>query len=275
MSDSRPIGVLDSGLGGLTVAKEILRLMPGERVVYLGDTARYPYGNRSDEAIRSFALEGAQELYDRDIKLLVVACNTMAAIATKAIEQCLHGVPVIGVILPGVRAAVLRTADRKIGVIGSHATMRSSVYEQAIHRIDSSVKVYQTPGPLLQSLVEEMMLDHDITRMVAQFYLYEMVDIGVDCLILGSSLYPPLFEVIQGTVGTRMQVLDSALWTAKETQDIITALDLKNVKPSKGKEECVFLFTEDPAERGGQLIGQFFGEDVGEYSVIEPGKKPL
>lgn len=267
MSDTRPIGVLDSGLGGLTVAREILRLMPGERVVYLGDTARYPYGTRSDEAIRSNALEGALTLYRQDIKLLVIACNTMCALATRIIEQNLHGIPVIGVILPGVRAAVLRTADRKIGVIGTHATIRSSVYQQAIHRIDESVKVFEVASPLLRPLVEEAMLDHDITRMVTQFYLYEMVDIGVDCLILGCSLYPPLFEVIQGTVGTRMQVLDSALWTAKETQDIITALDLTSGELQGGSEGSRFYYTERPFNAS-QQIELFFGGAAKPFSLI-------
>jgi len=267
MSDTRPIGVLDSGLGGLTVAREILRLMPGEKIVYLGDTARYPYGTRSDENIRNFALEGAMTLYRQDIKLLVIACNTMSALATRIIEQNLQGIPVIGVILPGVRAAVLRTADKKIGVIGTHATIRSMVYQQAIHRIDASVKVYEVASPLLRPLVEEAMLDHDITRMVTQFYLYEMVDCGVDCLILGCSLYPPLFEVIQGTVGTRMQVLDSALWTAKETEDIITALDLKSGADEGGREGSRFFYTEKPFNAS-QQIGQFFGGSVVDFSVI-------
>jgi glutamate racemase len=267
MSDTRPIGVLDSGLGGLTVAHEILRLMPGERIVYLGDTARYPYGNRSDEVIRAFTLECARELCKHNIKLLVVACNTMAAVAMKIIEQHLHDVPVIGVILPGVRAAVLRTADRKIGVIGTHATIRSSVYKQSIQRIDASIKVYETSSPLLLPLVEERMFDHDIARMAAQFYLYEMMDGGVDCLILGCSLFPPLFEVVQGTVGTRMQVLDSALWTAKEAQDILTALDLKSGSRDGGVERSAFLFTEKP-EGSHRLMELFYGAPLTEYSIV-------
>lgn len=265
MSDTRPIGVIDSGLGGLTVAREIHRLMPGEKIIYLGDTARYPYGNRTDERIRTNAIEGARYLYDQDIKLLVIACNTISALATKIIEQQLQGVPVIGVILPGVRAAVLRTADKKIGVIGTQATIRSSVYKNAIQRIDSTVKVFEIASPLLLPLVEAQMLDHDLTRLAAQFYLYEMVDIGVDCLILGCSLFPPLFEVIQGTVGTRMQVLDSALWTAKEAQDILTALDLRCGLTSGGFEKSSFRFTEKP-ETTAPLIEMFYGTPLPEIT---------
>ncbi|MBN1576722.1 MAG: glutamate racemase [Chitinispirillaceae bacterium] len=259
MSDPRPIGVLDSGTGGLTVVREIVRLMPGERLIYAGDTARFPYGNRPEETIRSFALQGAETLFGRDIKLLVVACNTISAVALEAIERYARDVPVIGAVLPGARAAVLRTADRKIGVIGTHATIRSGAYKKAIERIDSAAKVYETATPFLIPLVEEMMFDHDITRLTVQFYLYEMIDLGVDCLILGCTHYPPLLEVVQGTVGTRMQIIDSALWTAKEVQDILTALDLCSEPEGGGLGQSAFFFTETPLHTAGQLP-LFFGE---------------
>lgn len=253
MSDSRPIGVLDSGIGGLTVVREIVRLMPREQIIYLGDTAHSPYGNRSVEAIRSFALQGAETLFARGVKLLVVACNTISAVALETIERHAQDVPVIGAVLPGARAAVLRTADRKIGVIGTRATIRSGTYRQAINRIDGSIKVYETATPLLVPLIEEMMFDHEITRLTAQFYLYEMIDLGVDCLILGCSYYPLLFEVIQGTVGTRMQIIDSALWTAKEVQDILNALDLYSGAEGHAVEAPLFLFTEAPHYTSGQM----------------------
>lgn len=246
MSDIRPIGVLDSGIGGLSVVRELVRLMPGERIVYAGDVARYPYGNRPDDVIRASAVLCAEQLRRQDIKMLVVACNIISAVALDEIEKRLQGIPVIGTVLPGARAAVLRTAERKVGVIGGKATIRSAAYSKAVGRIDSSVKVFEAETPLLASLVEEMILDHDITRLAAQFYLYEMIDRGVDCLILGCSYYPLLYEIIQETVGTRVQLLDSALWTAKETQDIITALDICNSSNDGGVENSRFLFTEDP-----------------------------
>lgn len=244
MSDTRPIGVFDSGIGGLTVVREIFRIMPGERVIYLGDTARYPYGHRTDDTIQAFAVEGIRAFLKYDIKLIVIACNTVSAVALEMIEKEAGEVPVIGVVLPGARAAVMRTADRKIGVIGTYATVRSDIYRKVIHQIDASIKVYENPGPLLIPLVEEKLIDHDITRLTAQFYLYEMIDLGVDCLILGSSYYPPLMEVIQGTVGTRMQLLDSALWTGKEVQDILTALDIRSEQTGDGEKNSTFLFTE-------------------------------
>ena len=217
MSDPRPIGILDSGLGGLTVAREVCRLMPGERFVYFGDTAHFPYGSRADGVVRTHAQSGTGMLMRYDVKLLLVACNTVSAVALDVVERLARGIPVIGAVMPGARAAVLRTADRKIGVVGTNATVRSGAYKRAIGRIDATVKVYQTSAPLLVPFAEEQMIDHDLTRLAAQFYLYEMIDLGVDCLILGCTHLPPLFEVIQGTVGTRMQVIDSALWWLSST----------------------------------------------------------
>ena len=244
MSDSRPIGVFDSGLGGLTVAREIFRLMPGESIIYLGDTARCPYGGRSEETIRTFGMQDARLLMEMDIKLLVVACNTVSSVALDHIEKKIKEIPVIGVVLPGARAAVLRTAEHKIGVIGTAATIRTESYARAIQNIDSGMKVYGKACPLFVPLVEEGMVDHDITRLTAQFYLYEMIDLGVDCIILGCTHYPLLMETIQGTVGTRIQLLDSALWTAKEAQDILTALGALSEKREGGLARSRFMVTD-------------------------------
>jgi glutamate racemase len=244
MSDSRPIGIIDSGFGGLTVAKEIYSLMPAEQIVYLGDSARAPYGNRSDEAIQSFGLQSAEYLINMDIKMLIVACNTISAVALEQIEAKAKEVPVIGVVLPGARAAVLRTAEKKIGVIGTKATIRSGSYTRAVQSIVPDIKIYGKECSLFVSLVEEGLFDTDITRASAQYYLYELIDIGVDCIILGCTHYPLLMEVIQGTVGTRIQLLDSALWTAKEAQDILTALkSLSNLGPD-GLTRSRFMFTD-------------------------------
>jgi glutamate racemase len=244
MSDLRPIGIIDSGFGGLTVAKEIFRLMPAEQLVYLGDSARAPYGNRSDEAIQSFSLQSAEYLVNMDIKMLIVACNTISAVALEQIEAKAKEVPVIGVVLPGARAAVLRTAEKKIGVIGTKATIRSGSYTRAVQSIMPDIKIYGKECSLFVSLVEEGLFDTDITRASAQHYLYELIDIGVDCIILGCTHYPLLMEVIQGTVGTRIQLLDSALWTAKEAQDILTALKSLSTLGPNGLARSKFLFTD-------------------------------
>lgn len=244
MSDTRPIGVFDSGLGGLTVVRELLRLMPNEQIIYLGDTARVPYGGRSEDTIKQFGMQDANFLIKQDIKMLIVACNTVSSVALDHIESSVKDVPVIGVVLPGARAAVLRTAEKKVGVIGTAATIRVGAYTKAIQQIDSSIKVYGKACPLFVPIVEEGLADSDISRLTTQHYLYEMIDLGVDCLILGCTHYPLLMEVIQGTVGTHMQLLDSALWTAKEAQDILNALDAQSPERNDAFNSSRFLVTD-------------------------------
>jgi len=235
VGDSRPIGVFDSGLGGLTVAKEIFRLMPKERIIYLGDTARVPYGGKSEETIRRFGLQDARTLLDLNVKMLIVACNTVSSVAIDYLERHIKNIPVIGVVLPGARAAAARSAEKRVGVIGTAATVRSGAYAKAIQSIDPNIKVYGKPCPLFVPLVEEGLIDSDITRLAVQHYLYEMVDLGIDTLILGCTHYPILMEVIQSTVGNRIQLVDSALWTAKEAQHIMKVLGTEY--PAQGSIE--------------------------------------
>jgi len=265
MSDTRPIGILDSGLGGLTVAREVFRLMPHEKVLYLGDNAHAPYGHRSEKTIQKYSLQCVKYLIGHDIKMLIVACNTISSVALEQIEAAAKDIPIIGVVLPGARAAVLRTAEKKIGVIGTHATIRTCAYTRAIQSIGSDIRVFEKASPLFVPLVEEGLVDRDVTRSAAQHYLYELIDLGVDCMILGCSHYSLLMEVIQGTVGTRIQLLDSALWTAKEAQDILTALKLVTSSKNSGRDESRYLFTDniDEVERRTLL---FFG---GRLSSVE------
>jgi len=273
MNDPRPIGILDSGLGGLTVAREIFRLMPHEKIIYLGDNARAPYGHRSEAAIRNYGQQGAKYLISQDVKMLVVACNTISSVAFEQIENCARELPMIGVVLPGARAAVLRTAEKKIGVIGTKATIRTGAYTRAIQSIGADIRVFERESPLFVPLVEEGLLDRDVTRSAAQHYLYELIDLGVDCMILGCSHYSLLMEVIQGTVGTRIQLLDSALWTAKEAQDILTALKILTPSKRDGRTESRFLFT-DKLDEMEQRATLFFGEKMAsvEYVSIEGTK---
>lgn len=244
MSDPRPIGIFDSGLGGLTVVREIFRMMPTESVLYLGDTARLPYGNRSDETIKRFGVEDGAFLASHDIKMLIVACNTVSSVALEEVRKRVPDIPVIGVVQPGARAAVLRTAERKVGVVGTHATIRTDAYAKAIAEIDSKVKVYSRPCPLFVPLVEEGMVDTDVTRLVAERYIYELVDSGIDCLILGCTHYPLLMEVIQGTAGNHTELIDSALWTAKGAHDILVALNAMAPKGTDGRSKSAFVVTD-------------------------------
>lgn len=266
MSDSRPIGVFDSGLGGLTVACELFRLMPGEKIIYLGDTARCPYGNRSEETIRTFGSEDARFLIDLDVKLLVVACNTVSSVALDFIAANSKDIPVIGVVVPGARAAVRRTAVRKVGVIGTAATIRVGAYTRAIHAFDPAIKVYGTACPLFVPLVEEGLLDHEITRHAVQYYLAEVLDSGVDCIILGCTHYPLLMQAIQEMVGTRTHLLDSAVWTALEVFDILKSLDGFSSEKTGGLAASRFLVT-DRTPRFKELSSLFLGSEA---PSIEP-----
>jgi glutamate racemase len=259
MSDGRPIGVFDSGLGGLTVVHQLMNLLPHERIVYLGDSARYPYGNRSDETIKLFGRQDALFLTRRDVKMLVVACNTASAVALEDVRKQAPETPVIGVVSPGARAAVSRTAEKKVGVIGTHATVRTEAYTRAIHNLDAQIRVFGRACPLFVPLVEEGMLEHDVTRMTAQYYLYELVDTGIDCLILGCTHYPLLLEVIQATVGARIEVLDSAQWAAHEAHDIMRNLGLLAPDGNGGINKSAVFVTDTPArfeEQATRFLGR-------------------
>jgi len=267
MSDPRPIGVFDSGLGGLTVVRELVRIMPGESIVYLGDTARVPYGNRSDETIRRYGDQDARFLLSKDIKMLIVACNTVSSVALEHICSNITDIPVIGVVVPGSRAAVTRTAKKKVGVIGTQATIRAGAYAATIGTMNADIKVFGKACPLFVPLVEEGMARHDIARQTAQYYLYELVDSGIDCLILGCTHYPLLMEVIQETVGTGIQLLDSALWTAREAFDILKALGALTERKEGGLAQSAFHVT-DLSARFEELASRFLRMELPEVQHV-------
>lgn len=268
MSDPRPIGMFNSGLGGLTVAREVFRCMPGETVVYLGDTARCPYGGRSEETIRTFGMQDARFLVEQDVKMLIVACNTVSSVALDSIRAEINDLPVVGVVLPGARAAVKRTSRRKIGVVGTAATIRTGSYEKAIRDIDPDIKIYAKACPLFVPLVEEGMLDSDITRLAAQRYLADLVAVGIDCLILGCTHYPLLLEAIQSAVGGGIQLLDSALWAAREARDILFALSGLSPDEGGGREKSRFYVT-DIAPQFARNAERFLGSPPSALNRIE------
>ena len=244
MIDTRPIGMFDSGVGGLTVAKELFACMPGETIIYLGDTARCPYGGRSEETIKTFGLQNARFLMSKDIKMLIVACNTVSSVALDAVQKEINEIPVIGVVAPGARAAVSRTVTKRIGVIGTVATIRAGAYENEIVRLDPEIKTYGKACPLFVPLVEEGLLEGDIVRLVVQRYIYELINYGIDCLILGCTHYPLLMESLQSAVGAGIHLLDSAYWTAREAKDILTAVHMRNSESTDGKEKSIFFVTD-------------------------------
>lgn len=259
MSDKRaPIGVFDSGIGGLTVARELMRQLPGERLIYLGDTARTPYGNKSPENLVRFALETGGFLSKQGVKLLVVACNTSSAYSLPALRKKLK-VPVVGVILAGARAAVGRRHGQRIGVIGTTATVRSGAYQRAIHALEPSAKVEARACPLFVPLVEEGWTSDKVASQVADRYLSPLKKSGVDTVVLGCTHYPLLKSVLRKALGPKIALVDSARETAHEVSELLQATGLASGRKKAAFHEHQFYVTDLP-EQFSTLGTRFLGQ---------------
>ena len=215
-----PIGIFDSGLGGLTVAHEIIRQLPNESFVYFGDTARVPYGPKSPETVRRYSREITGFLLEQGVKAIVVACNTATAHALPMLREELP-VPVVGVIEPGARAAVSASRTGHIGVIGTVGTIRSGAYERAIRELDPDVVITARPCPLFVPLVEEGYTERPAARLIARDYLQPLRDAGIDSLVLGCTHYPLLKPLLSSVVGPDVRLIDSAEETAAETRRML------------------------------------------------------
>ena len=219
--NSCPIGIFDSGIGGLTVAKKIFELLPNENVIYFGDTARYPYGPRSKRIVRNFSFQNTNFLLRRRVKLIVVACNTASAVALGILRKR-YDIPMIGVVEPGARAAVDATRNGRIGVIGTVGTINSGAYQKAIRKLCPRLNVYSLPCPLFVSLAEEGYINKEAARLIAFEYLNPLVKKGVDTLVLGCTHYPLLKGVISKVMGKETKLIDSAEEAAKEVKRFLT-----------------------------------------------------
>ncbi|HWO74230.1 MAG TPA: glutamate racemase [Dehalococcoidia bacterium] len=254
---TRPIGVFDSGIGGLTVVREVVRELPGESLVFLGDTARVPYGTRGEAVIRQFARELTRYLLARDVKCLVAACNTISSTCLEAIEA-MSPVPVIGVVRPAVREAVALTRTRRIGVIGTRATVASGAYEREIGRLAPDVEVISRACPLFVPLAEEGLTHAEATRLIARDYLADFASRGIDVLVLGCTHYPLLRDVIQEAVGPDVRLVDSARPTARE---LAARLRQEGLAAAADSPSYDLLVTDAP-QRTGEIARAFFGGDL-------------
>jgi len=237
MSDTRPIGVFDSGLGGLTVVKALQKLLPKESIVYFGDTARVPYGNKSKELIIEYSNEITNFLIKSDAKIILVACNTASALALDFLMKNVS-TPVLGVITPGAREAVKATRNKHIGIIGTVATVNSSAYENAIFDIDKSVITSTQACPLFVPLAEEGWLEGDVVEKIAAHYLTPLNKKEIDTLILGCTHYPLLKSVITAQLDENTILIDSSEAVAREVQIQLSTLDLLNNTDQKGSLSC-------------------------------------
>lgn len=263
-SGEQPIGVFDSGIGGLTVVRALLARLPHEEILYFGDTARVPYGVKSTATIADYATQITEFLLEREVKLLVVACNTMAAVASQVIRD-LSPVPVLDVIDAGARSVVAATRSKRIGVIGTLTTINSGAYVRAIHAIDADIRIGSQACPLFVPLVEEGWLDHPVTRLTAEEYLHPLLVEDIDALVLGCTHYPLLEPLLQEVVGPRVRLVDSAVTTAEQAAQTLAAQGLAR---EEGAGLHQFFVTDVPQRF--QAIGErFLGRALANVHVVK------
>jgi glutamate racemase len=262
VTNDSPVGVFDSGIGGLTVAHAIMAQLPNESVTYFGDTARVPYGPKSPDTVRRYSQEIAGFLVDQGIKSLVVACNTATAHALPVLRENLS-VPVIGVIEPGARAAVAATRTGHVGVIGTVGTIKSGAYERALRALEPSLRITARACPLFVPLVEEGWVDHEATRLIAEEYLAPLLETHVDTVVLGCTHYPLLKGVISRVLGSDVRLIDSAEETARETAAVLHDRCLTVSSPSPRYR---FIASDDPLMFL-QLGQRFLGDAIESVEV--------
>lgn len=261
----KPIGIFDSGVGGLTVVKEIFRQLPGENIVYFGDTARVPYGTKSDKLVTKFSLQNARFLSNFDIKLLVVACNTSSAISLDALRQK-FSFPIIGVIEPGARAALQESKNKGIGIIGTEATIASRSYEKFITRADPSTRTFSQACPLFVPLVEEGWLQGEITSAVVKKYLEPLKRQSVDTLILGCTHYPLLKSLLEREMGKGVTLIDSAEEVVAKVGEV---LGDKKLLRSGEESPTRRYYVSDIPTRFVRIGRRFLGEDISPVEQVE------
>lgn len=275
VSNELPIGIFDSGVGGLTVYRALHDRLPNERFIYLGDTARVPYGTKSLATVERYAIENSQFLASIGIKMLVVACNTASALALPKIRQGI-GLDVVGVIGPGGRKAVSLTSSKprsRIGVIATEATVQSNAYAEAIKRASPDAVVFQTACPLFVPLAEEGWTHEAETRSIASKYLAGMREFAPDALVLGCTHYPILKDVIQQTVGENVMLIDSGEAAAEEVEKLLVDRDLGNSQAIAGErrlcDDLDHFYVTDAAERFARVAERFLGTQPSKLEAIE------
>ncbi len=260
----RAVGVFDSGVGGLTVLRALRHCLPDEDLVYLGDTARVPYGTKSALTVRRYAVEAAHFLMEQRVKLIVVACNTASAVALDHLAERFP-VPVVGVIEPGARRALDVSKTGRIGIIGTEGTIRSQAYVQALQQGRPGVYVAAAPCPLFVPLAEEGWAEHDIARLAAQEYLEPLLRTGIDTLVLGCTHYPLLKKTLQKVVGNDVKLIDSAEETAKTVATLLQRDDLRRQVPSQAPPR---FFVTDIPDRFEKVGGAFLGDSLDRVTTI-------
>lgn len=265
LTEQSPIGVFDSGIGGLTVVKSIMQRMPEERIIYFGDTARVPYGIKSPETVKEYALQITDFLMKRHVKMIVIACNTVSAAAEKEVRARALPIPVIGVVEAGAKVAVAASKRNKlVGVIGTLATVGSGTYEQSIKQIDSSMRVFSKACPMLVPLAEEGWIDNDVAILTLEHYLGDFKDKNLDSIILGCTHYPLFKDSIRNILPKTVEIIDSADAVAELVDTTLRSSELRN-QTGKGALDC---YVSDKPQRFQLLAERFLGRSVNQLEVV-------
>jgi glutamate racemase len=265
MEKEKPIGVFDSGIGGLTVVKRIISYLPLEDIVYFGDTARVPYGSKSNDTVIEYGLQDAKFLMNKNIKALIVACNTVSSVALNNLKNNFD-IPIIGMIEPGAKMASRESKNKRIGVIGTRSTISNQAYSKKIKSIDPSLHVFERSCPLFVPLAEEGWINHKATYEIAREYLQEFIKLGVDTLVLGCTHYPILAEVIQNVVGKDVKLIDSGIAAAESIKKELERYNLNTNKFSPGNQS---FYVSDIPLKFKELAELFLGKPISEVQKIE------
>lgn len=263
--DNRAIGIFDSGVGGLTVLWEIMKTIPDESTIYFGDTKRFPYGPRDLIEVKELVFKITRFLYDKDVKLIVIACNTSTAAALDDLKQQFD-IPIIGVIEPGARTAVYNTRNKRVGVIATEGTVKSNAYPNDIKRMDSDIKTFSVPAPLLVDFVEKGILEGSRLDKVIKSYLKPLSDAGIDVLILGCTHFPLIEKRILACSGNGIKVISSAVETAKDVRKI---LEEKGLCTAKGKTPERFFYETGIKSNFFEVGKMFLGEEIKEVIKVK------
>ncbi len=265
MEKEKPIGVFDSGIGGLTVVKRIAASLPEENIVYFGDTARVPYGSKSNYTVIEYSIEDAKFLMQKNVKAIVVACNTASSIAMEELKK-MFDVPIIGMIEPGAQTAIKSTKNRRVGVIGTRATISNKAYSNKIKELNPDIEIFETACPLFVPLAEEGWIDHKATYEIAEEYLKDLRKEKIDTLVLGCTHYPILAEVIQKVIGENVQLVDSGIVAAEMIKNELDRTNLHTNSYAVGNQE---LYVSDIPTKFREVAELFLGKPVKDVKKVE------
>jgi len=265
MNNNKPIGIFDSGVGGLTVLKSIKKILPNEKLIYFGDTARNPYGPRSKSTIEKYSEDICNFLMEFDVKYIVIACNTASSLAIDYLQKQFSDTPIMGVIAPGVQAAIKSTKNDKIGVIGTVGTIQSGAYVKRLKKINNNIVSFSQSCPLFVPIIEEAWMEHKITPMVIEEYLVDIKNSDIDTLILGCTHYPIIKKQIQNFVGDNINLVDSADTTAISLKDELKILGLLNSNSSIG---TLRFYVSNEPERFKRIGEHLFKNEINNVQLV-------